>query len=105
MLDARDGENVSIKGWLLAGLAIAIAIAALIVFFNRKNTTDPILRDEFCLKYETEIMLVPQYTTVCAGGSCRSQFSHFLPVVVESCVKKTYIEYPNPDYIEPEKKA
>lgn len=76
-------------------------LATVLLLAGCKNTTDPFLHDEVCLASETQIVLVPQYVTTCANNGCTTRFSHFLPVPTTVCTKKTYIEYPNPDYIAP----
>jgi hypothetical protein len=61
-----------------------------------KNTTDPILKDRYCLKSHTEVRIIAMPMTTCSKTCTTTTRMQPMPVTV--CDKAMWIEYPNPDY-------
>ena len=47
-----------------------------------------------CLRSEESVYFIPQYTTVCNGTSCNSQYTGVTPMYDTTCVR---YEFPNGD--------
>lgn len=58
------------------------------------NTTDPILTESKCMKYETTI--VPMPMVISCGTNCTTTRIMLMPV--DECVREVIISYPNPNY-------
>jgi hypothetical protein len=59
---------------------IATVVAAVIVFVIVAIIQDAMIDRGQCLASHHEMVMVPQYTTVCTGKSCTMTLAYFLPV-------------------------
>ena len=82
----------------IIGVAVALVVGVCVWWLLSDYTMDR----GACLQEQTQLVSIPQYTTVCTGNSCSMQFTGMLLIPVQTCARW---QYPDGKKVEPKPSA